>query len=337
MADRVDRRIVVIVTSAGALIASLLFLFLAFERSQSVAAYLGALFIFSVADIFNTPAMRAIFPALVRSANYMRANALTQSVSEVAAITGPAFAGLLIALHAWLAFAVAALLQLVTLVALFFLPRGEAAPPPDESLWASVVGGFRFIIDKKTILGAISLDLFAVLFGGATSLLPIYATQILHVGATGYGLLRAAPSVGAALVAMWMLRRPIQRNGGRWMFWCVAGFGVATIVFGFSRNLTLSLAALAATGGFDMVSVVIRNALTQLGVPEMMRGRIGAVENIFIGASNQLGAFESGLVASWFSPVASVVFGGAATLVVVILWTGLFPALRRFDRLDVSS
>jgi Transmembrane secretion effector len=327
---------VVIVTSGGALVASLLFLLLAFEGSQSVGAYLGVLFIFSVADIFNTPAMRALFPSLVRGANYMRANALTQSVSEVAAIAGPAFAGLLIAFHGWFAFAVTALLQLVTLVALFFLPRGQPAAQSEESLLASVRSGFRFIIDKKTILGAISLDLFAVLFGGATSLLPIYATQILHVGATGYGLLRAAPSVGAAFVATWMLRHPIQRNGGRWMFWCVAGFGVATIVFGLSRNLALSVVALAATGGFDMVSVVIRNALTQLGVPEMMRGRIGAVENIFIGASNQLGMFESGLVASWFGPVTSVVFGGAATIAIVVLWVGLFPALRRLDHLDVS-
>jgi hypothetical protein len=256
-----------------------------------------------------------------------------QSVSELAAIAGPAFAGLMIAFDAWLAFAVTAALQLAMIVAYFFLdPRGNA--PHGESLWASVVGGFRFIIDQKIILGAISLDLFAVLFGGATALLPIYATQILHVGATGYGLLRAAPSVGAALVATWLIRHPIHRDGARWLFWCVAGFGVSTVVFGLSRYLALSLLALAGTGGFDMVSVVIRTALTQLGVPEMMRGRIGAVENVFIGASNQLGTFESGLVAQWFGPVFSVVFGGVATIAVVVLWLGLFPALRRFDRLE---
>ena len=176
-----------------------------------------------------------------------------------------------------------------------------------------------------------------MLFGGATALLPIYATQILHVGATGYGMLRAAPAIGAAVVGLWLIRHPIQRNGARWLFWCIAGFGVATIVFGLSRNMPLSLVALAGTGGFDMVSVVIRNALTQLGVPEFMRGRVGAFENIFIGASNQLGTFESGMVAAWLGAVPSVVLGGCATIAVVVLWVGLFPALRKFDYLDLSS
>jgi hypothetical protein len=334
LADRIDRRAVVIITGTGACAASLLFVALALEHSQSLGAYFGVLLLYSTADILATPAMRALLPSIVSRGHYVRANAVMQSVSEFAAIAGPAAAGLMIAIAPWIAFAVTALLQFAMIVAYFFLDTRKQETPPDESLWAAAIGGFRFIIDQKIILGAISLDLFAVLFGGATALLPIYATKILHVGATGFGLLRAAPSVGAAIVAMWMVRRPIHRNGARWLFWCVAGFGAATIVFGFSRNLTLSLLALAGIGGFDMVSVVIRTALTQLGVPERMRGRIGAFENIFIGASNQLGTFESGLVAHWFGPVFSVVFGGVATIAVVVLWLWLFPPLRRFNRLE---
>ncbi|MGA7746961.1 MAG: MFS transporter [Candidatus Aquilonibacter sp.] len=337
IADRLDRRAVVIITSIGALVGSLLFFVLALQHSQSIADYFGALLLYSTADALGVPAMRAMLPSLVSGERYLRATALISSVSQFGTIAGPAVAGVLIAFSAASAFAVAVVLQLVAIVAFFFLESRVPEEPHVESLWQSSVGGFRFVIDRKIILGAISLDLFAVLFGGATALLPIYATQILHVGATGYGMLRAAPAIGAAVVGLWLIRHPIQRNGGRWLFWCIAGFGVATIVFGLSRNMPLSLVALAGTGGFDMVSVVIRIALTQLGVPELMRGRVSAFENIFIGASNQLGTFESGAVAAWLGAVPSVVLGGCATIAVVVLWVGLFPALRKFDYLDLSS
>jgi predicted MFS family arabinose efflux permease len=337
IADRLDRRAVIIVTNIGALIGSLLFVMLAVQHSQSIAAYFGALLLYSTADALGVPATRAMLPSLVTGERYLRATALISSVSQFGTIAGPALAGILIAFSAASAFAVAAVLQVAAIVAFFFLDSRVPTEQHDESLWQSAVGGFRFVIDRKIILGAISLDLVAVLFGGATALLPIYATQILHVGATGYGVLRAAPAVGAAIVGLWLIRRPIQRNGARWLFWCIGGFGVSTIVFGLSHNMPLSLLALAATGGFDMVSVVIRNALTQLGVPAMMRGRVSAFENVFIGASNQLGTFESGMVAAWLGPVASVVLGGCATVFVVALWVGIFPALRRFDHLDVSS
>ncbi|MGD0969018.1 MAG: MFS transporter [Candidatus Aquilonibacter sp.] len=334
IADRLDRRAVVIVTGIGALIGSLLFLVLALQHSQSIAAYFGALLLYSTADALGVPATRAMLPSLVSGERYLRATALISSVSQFGTIAGPALAGVLIAFSAAWAFAAATVLQLVAIAAFFFLESRVLEEPHEESLWQSAVGGFRFVVDRKIILGAISLDLVAVLFGGATALLPIYATQILHVGATGYGMLRAAPAVGAAVVGLWLIRRPIRRNGARWLFWCIAGFGLATIVFGLSHNMPLSLFALAATGGFDMVSVVIRNALTQLGVPELMRGRVGAFENVFIGASNQLGTFESGVVAQWLGPVASVVLGGCATLLVVALWVVIFPALRNFDHLD---
>ncbi|HEY5340169.1 MAG TPA: MFS transporter, partial [Candidatus Aquilonibacter sp.] len=247
-----------------------------------------------------------------------------------------ALAGLLIAISPALAFAAALVFNLIALGGFFFLK--ERAPQPVaegmNAMLGSALEGLRFITARKIILGAISLDLFAVLFGGATALLPIYATQILHVGAAGFGILRAAPAVGAACVAAWLVRRPIERHAARWLFWCVAGFGVSTIVFGLSHTMLLSLIALAFIGAFDMVSMVIRNALTQLGVPESMRGRVGAIENIFIGASNELGTFESGTVAAWLGPIPSVVLGGCATLIVIALWAGLFPALRGLDRLS---
>jgi MFS family permease len=337
IADRLDRRGVVIVTGCGALAGSLLFCWLALQHSHSVAAYLGVLLLYSTADALGVPAIRAMLPSIVSAEAYLRAAATISTVSELGAIAAPAVAGVLIAVAAPLAFAAAALLQFVMVAAFGFVRPQSRQAPAIESLWASVIGGFRFMLGRKVILGAISLDLFAVLFGGATSLLPIFATTILHVGPTGYGVLRAAPSIGAALVGLWIVRRPIRRNGARWLFWCVAGFGVSTIVFGFSRNLPLSLVALAFTGGFDMVSMVIRNALTQLGVPEAFRGRVGAFENIFIGASNQLGTFESGAVAQVLGPVASVVLGGFATIAVVLAWVGLFPDLRRFDHLELPA
>jgi hypothetical protein len=209
----------------------------------------------------------------------------------------------------------------------------QAVEREDVPLFAAALQGIRFIFNRKVILGAISLDLFAVLFGGAVALLPVYATSILHVGPTGFGALRAAPAIGAACVAAYIARRPLSRNAGLLLLWTVAGFGAATIVFGVSRNFIVSVVALALTGGFDMVSMVIRTVLVQLRTPDAMRGRVGAVENIFIGASNELGAFESGTVASLIGTQPSVVLGGVATIVVILLWSVLFPELRRFDRL----
>jgi MFS family permease len=190
---------------------------------------------------------------------------------------------------------------------------------------------------RPVVLGAISLDLFAVLLGGATALLPIFARDILHTGPWGLGLLRAAPAVGALAMSFWLARRALQRNVGRTMFVAVAGFGVATIVFALSRSMALSLAALFALGALDMISMVIRAALVQLETPDAMRGRVSAVNAIFISTSNQLGEFESGLTAAWFGAVASVLIGGIGTLVVVGLWMWWFPALRRRDRLHMPA
>ncbi len=239
---------------------------------------------------------------------------------------------MLIALGTRFAFIAAAGAYVVAAMA-FALLEPHAIEAHDEPVLVAAVQGIRFIFSRRVILGAVSLDLFAVLFGGATALLPIFATAVLHVGATGFGILRAAPAFGAALVALYIARHSISRRAGPLLIACVSGFGLATIAFGLSRNFAISVFALALTGAFDMVSVVVRSALVQLGTPNHLRGRVGGVENIFIGASNELGAFESGGVAALIGPQASVVLGGAATLAVIGLWIKLFPELKRVDRL----
>jgi hypothetical protein len=303
--------------------------------SRSLLVNLAAVALIGVAHSIGDPAERALLVGIVHSERFVRAQALTTSVRAVVTIAGPALGGVLIAVGLPLAFLAAA--ACYGLAALAFSVLSPRATPDGTLEPGAAIEGIRFIFRQPVILGAISLDLFAVLFGGATALLPVYATQILHVGPVGFGALRSAPAVGAALVAAYLARRPIERRVGPLLMWCVAGFGVATIVFAVSRNFVLSLVALAATGGFDVVSVVIRNTLVQLDTPNAMRGRVSAIENIFIGASNQLGAFESGVLASLIGTVASVAIGGVGTLAVIALWAILFPALRSYDRVGVRK
>ena len=335
LADRFDRRVVCVTCALGEMAAQLGFMALVLSGSRSLAVNLAAVAVVGVAHALGDPAERALLVGIVRSEHFVRAQAMTTSVTEVVTIVGPALGGVLIAVGLPVAFAVAAGSYALAALAFSFLtPRLT-----DERMLeaGAAIGGIRFIFKHPVILGAISLDLFAVLFGGATALLPVYAAQILHVGPIGFGALRSAPAVGAALVAAYLARRPIARHAGPLLMWCVAGFGVATIVFAFSHDLVLSLLALAATGGFDVVSVVIRVTLVQLDTPDAMRGRVGAIENIFIGASNQLGAFESGALAALVGTVASVAIGGIATLAVIALWAVLFPSLRSYDRIGGES
>jgi len=201
----------------------------------------------------------------------------------------------------------------------------------------TVMAGFQYVWREKVVLGSISLDMFAVLLGGAVALLPVYASEILKTGPWGLGILRSAPGVGAATMALFLAHRPIRRRAGLIMLWCVAGFGVFTILFGISRSLILSLIALFLTGATDMVSVIIRATLVQIATPDEMRGRVNAVDMLFIGASNELGEFESGLTAHWFGTVPAVVLGGFGTLVVIALWAWLFPQLRNADQMHPAS
>ena len=247
-------------------------------------------------------------------------------------ITGPALGGLLYLLGPAVVYGstLGLLLLILVLLAAIKPVRASAADKAYNS--SDVLEGIRFVFRRRTVLGAISLDLFAVLFGGATALLPVYASDVLHIGPAGLGILRTAPGVGAALTALVLAFNPIERYVGRWMFGGVAAFGAATIVFGLSHAFGLSLAALAVLGAGDMLSVYIRHVLVQLETPDSIRGRVSAVSSMFIGASNELGEFESGVTARWFGPILAVIIGGVATLLVVASYLKLFPELRLMDR-----
>ncbi len=292
-----------------------------------LAVVLGAL------RAVQMPAQQALTPLLVPSIELPRAMAFSATGLQGAVIAGPALGGLLYGWGASVTYASCALLFGVASV-LCLAIRYEHQPPPDEPVtWHSVLAGLRFVAGHKVVLGAVTLDLFAVLLGGAVALLPIFAKDILHVGALGLGLLRGAPALGALLMSVVLTRWPLRRRTGPVLLGSVAVFGLATLLFGLSTNFVLSMLALAVTGAADMVSVVVRQTLVQLETPDAMRGRVSAVNSLFIGASNQLGEFESGAVAALVGPVASVVLGGVGVLLVAAAWPRLFPALARRDAL----
>ena len=286
------------------------------------------------AKAFQNPAQQALVPQLVPPLLLSRALAFSSTGNQVAVIGGPALGGFIYVAGAEVVYATCAALFALA-AGLFVSVRHPHVPPPQEPVsLATVLAGVTFIWHRKQILGAISLDLFAVLLGGAVALLPIYAKDVLHVGSWGLGLLRGAPAVGALIMSVALTRFPIERYVGRTLFAAVAVYGVSILVFGVSTAFLLSFVALVVSGAADMVSVVIRQSLVQLDTPNEMRGRVSAVNSIFIGASNQLGEFESGATAALLGPVGSVVLGGFGTLLVAGLWMKWFPALARRDRLQ---
>ena len=286
---------------------------------------------------FQNPAQQALVPLLVPSHLIPRAMAVSSIGMKVAVIGGPALGGLIYVAGDAVVYGVCT--ALFALASGFFLAvRYVHVPPPAEEVTlATVFAGFRFIWHNKPVLGAISLDLFAVLLGGATALLPMFAKDVLHIDPWGLGLLRASPAVGALLMSVVLARWPVERNVGRRMFEAVAVFGLSTLVFGLSTVFAISFVALMVSGAADMVSVVIRMSMVQLDTPNEMRGRVSAVNSIFIGASNQLGEFESGATAEMMGPVGSVVLGGVGTLLVAALWIYWFPALAKRDRLQQGN
>jgi len=334
VADQRDRRRVVLLgqlvewLAIGALTA------VTVQHLADVKIILGLIFIISVAKVMEAPSLQSMLPALVPPFLLARATAASAVSSQAAMIMGPALGGLLYAFGADVVYGLTAALYLVSIAMVSRLRYEQAPPKRQPASLATLFAGVKFIRERPDVLGVISLDLFAVLLGGATALLPIYAHDILHTGPWGLGLLRAAPAVGALLVGFWLSRHSLEKNVGMIMFLCVAGFGVATLVFALSSNLWLSLIALFATGGFDMVSMVIRGALVQLDTPNDMLGRVNAVNSIFINTSNQLGEFESGMLAALFGAVPAAAIGGIGTLVVVGLWMKLFPSLRKRQRLE---
>jgi MFS family permease len=338
-ADRLSRQGILQACCAVFSLVSLLLLSLTFYGLHSVWPVYAVLLLNGVVRAFNMPTGQAFLPQLVKEADFPNAVAWSSSIFQAALITGPLLGGLLYGLSGtpvpvYGGAAVCYLLGLWLIARIRVQapqrPRGIASP-------GVILEGLRFIWREKLILGAISLDLFAVLLGGAVALLPIYAKDIFHAGTTGLGILRAAPAVGAIAMAVLVAHRPLTRRAGATMLVCVFAFGVCTIVFGLSRNLAVSLVALMLLGAFDMVSVIIRHTVVQLDTPDAMRGRVSSVNMVFIGASNEVGQFESGITAEWFGAVPAVVLGGIGTLLVVLVWAWLFPALRRVDRLPGTT
>ena len=282
---------------------------------------------------FQMPAQQALTPMVLPPALLPRGLAFSSAGMQGAIVTGPALGGFVYVAGAGAVYALCAGLFFVGGLLVAGVRYVRPAQVKKAISWQTLIAGIRFVAEKPAVLGAISLDLFAVLLGGATALLPIFARDLLHVGSWGLGLLRAAPAAGALAVSIVLTRWPVSRRAGHVLLFAVAVFGVATIVFGLSTSFWLSLGALALSGAADMISVVIRQSLVQLDTPDEMRGRVSAVNSVFIGASNQLGEFESGVSAAWLGPVASVVVGGVGTLAVAALWFRLFPALAQRDRL----
>ena len=288
--------------------------------------------VLGVTRAFQMPAQQAITPLLVPKHLFQRAIALSSTGVEVSVIGGPAIGGVLYLSGALTVYSVCAVLFTLSMLLTLWV-RYEHVVRRNSLSWQSLFAGVAFVWERKVLLGAISLDLFAVLLGGATALLPIFARDILHVGPDGLGLLRAAPAAGALCMSIIITRWPIQRQVGYKLLAAVAVFGLASSVFGISDSFVLSLAALAVTGAADNISVVTRLTLMQLETPDEMRGRVAAVNGVFIGASNELGEFESGLTAALWGPVASVVAGGVGTVLIAVSWLKLFPALARRDKL----
>jgi MFS family permease len=337
VADHADRRdVLVIAWSIESLCIGIL-LWLTLAGGQAVWPIYLVIVAFGSTRAFYAPAMQALVPTLVPREEFPRAVALNSTLFQIASISGPAIGGALyllgpsVVFGACLGLFVAAVLLTMSLGPHRAAPRDAADAPPTDG--HALLEGLRYVLHQRVVLGVISLDLFAVLFGGATALLPIYAAEVLHIGPVGLGVLRSAPSVGALIAAGVLALRPINRHAGAWMFGGVALFGISTLVFGISSSVPLSVAALLLLGCGDMVSVYVRGILVQLNTPDAIRGRVSAINSMFIGGSNELGEFESGATARWFGAVRAVLLGGALTLAVVASWMGLFPELRRLDRL----
>ncbi|MDB5299172.1 MAG: putative integral rane efflux protein [Phycisphaerales bacterium] len=333
LADRFDRRKILMASMAGASAAALGLAWLSHTHGSLAMTY-ACLCLGATALAFGWPARSALLPQIVPAEVFSNAATWNSSAFQVAAMLGPALGGAILIYSTPMAYVCDAVLCMVFFVFLMTL-RVRPAPRSNEPLnFASLAAGVRFVFRTKIILATITLDLFAVLFGGATSLIPKFAADILHVGPVGFGMLRAAPAVGALAMALWMAHRPPMKNAGRSLLWAVAGFGAATIVFGISRSFTLSFLMLLLTGAFDNVSVVVRHTLVQMLTPDSMRGRVSAVNNVFIGASNELGGFESGVTGWLVGAVASVVLGGIGTLAVVWAVARTWPQIARFGSLQ---
>jgi len=344
VADRFDRRRVILVCYALQAIASFWLFWLAWTGVNHVWPIFALLFAIGTGRAFSGPASSALVPHLVPKEHFVNAITWGSAIFQLANIVGPALGGVLFTLPLRGRLHGAGLVYLCTLLAIlwFLVLVGSLHVRPGRMEHRAIskeviLAGFHYVARTQVLLGSISLDLFAVLLGGAAALMPIFAQDILHAGPRGLGMLRAAPALGALAVSLWLMVRPIQRRAGIRMLVCVAIFGAATVVFGVSKSLPVSLAALFIVGASDMVSVVIRSSVLQLATPPEMRGRVSAVNSLFVGASNELGEFESGLTAQWWGAVRAVVIGGVGSMLITGLWAAFFPSLRRADALTPEA
>ncbi|WP_273429127.1 MFS transporter [Chitinibacter tainanensis] len=335
VADRYDRRLIAATTKAAQALAALLLCALTLHGGLSRELLFGLAFWLGTARAFEMPAMQALLPNVVPPALLPAAIAASASAMQAATIVAPAAGGLLFAADPAATYALSGLCMALGCALMFVIKKPPRSERQSVKGWENLLAGLHYIRARRDLLGAISLDLFAVLLGGATALLPVFASDILRTGPWGLGLLRSAPAVGAIGMSIVLAYYPLRRRVGQLMFAAVILFGLATIVFGLSSSLWLSLLALVILGAADMISMVVRGALVQLETPDDMRGRVSAINGLFIGASNQLGEFESGLTAHWFGPQAAVVLGGLGTLVVAVLWIRWFPGL--YQRQTLSS
>lgn len=334
VADRFDRRRVALVCLCIATLATGSLLALTLHGLTSATPIFAVLVLTGIARAFLGPALQSVVPMVVPKEHFPNAVAWNSTIWQVGVIGGPALGGLLYGLGPALVYGLVTAFLVFSAIAVASIRTNLKAKSEDAPMIQRLTAGIRFVWTRPVILGAISLDLFAVLFGGATALLPIFARDILTVGPWGLGLLRSAPAVGATLCAVTLAHHPLRKHAGKILLICVTGFGLATIIFGLSKTFPLSLASLVLLGGCDMISVYVRQNLVQLSTPDSLRGRVSAVSQVFIGASNELGEFESGVTASWFGTVPAVVIGGVGTLLVVALWAWRFKELRQVDRLE---
>ena len=334
-ADRFDRRRVLTMGYAGFAVCSVLLLATTIRGGHTVYPIYIVSVLVGIVRSFNAPASRAILPLLVPEEHFSSAFAWGATIMQTATILGPAVGGVIYALFRGPAAVYACAMVTAAAAAISMLGvKPQFRPRPREAFsWKTVLAGLHYVWHEKLVLGSISLDLFAVLLGGAVALLPVYARDILHTGPWGLGLLRCAPAIGATAMALLLAYRSMRSRIGMKMLWCVVGFGVATILFGILHSLALSMIALILVGSTDMVSVVVRGILIQLATPNEMRGRVNAVDMIFIGSSNELGAFESGATAAWLGVVPAVIVGGVGAILVTALWAWMFPELRNADQL----
>jgi MFS family permease len=335
VADRHDRRKLIVICYVGFALCCGLLLITSMRNVRSVYYIFAVLVLLGVVRSFTGPVSRALVPQLLPEEHFTNAVAWASTIFQGAAILGPALGGLIYAFFRGpSAVYILAVIMAIAAVVCTLKIKTQSKPRAREPInLATVSAGLRYIWREKVVLGSISLDLFAVFLGGAVALLPVYAREILLTGPWGLGLLRAAPGVGAAAMAIFLAHRPFRRKVGLIMLWCVAGFGFFTILFGLSRSLVLSLIALFFVGATDMVSVIVRAVLIQVATPDEMRGRVNAVDMVFIGASNEFGEFESGLTAQWLGTLPAVVLGGVGTIIVTAIWAWRFPELRKVEQI----